>query len=141
MRKIIVSIFLVITFLCSPAISATAEDWGKKVNALWDGKKYTNPKKAIEYLNNVIKLKPKEVSAYYNRGVAYDELGQYQRAIENYNQAIRLKPDLAQAYNNRAVIYLNHGNKKQGCLDAQKACKLGQQCQLLDMAKVKGYCH
>ena len=117
----------------------TEGNWGKKVNALWDGKKYTNPKKAIEYLNNVIKLKPKEVSAYYNRGVAYDNLGQYQRAIEDYNYAIRLQPDLAQAYNNRAVIYLNQGNKKQGCLDAQKTCELGN-CLLLDMAKDKGYC-
>lgn len=139
MRKIIISVFLVLTFLCSPAMSVTAEDWINKVNALWDGKKYTNPKKAIEYLNNFIKLKPKEAAAYYNRGVAYGELGQNQRAIEDYNRAIRLNPDLAPAYNNRAIAYLNQGNKKQGCLDAQKACKFGN-CVLFDMAKVKGYC-
>jgi tetratricopeptide (TPR) repeat protein len=111
----------------------------KKLDALWDGKKYTHPKKAIEYLNNIIKLKPNEAVAYYNRGVIYSELGQYQRAIEDYNQAIRLKPDFGQVYTNRAVIYLNRGDKKQGCPDAQKACKLGN-CLLLDMAKVKGYC-
>lgn len=139
MRTIIISVFLVLTFLCSPATSVTAEDWINKVNVLWDGKKYTNPKKAIEYLNNLIKLKPKEAAAYYNRGVAYGELGQNQRAIQDYNRAIRIKPDLAPAYNNRAIIYLNQGNKKQGCLDAQKVCKLGN-CALFDMAKVKGYC-
>lgn len=140
MSKIIVSIFLVLTLLSSPVMSMTAADWIKKLDALWDGKKYVNPKKAIEYLNNIIKLKPDEAIAYYNRGVIYSELGQYQRAIEDYNQAIYLKPDLGQAYINRAIIYLNQGNKKQGCRDAQKACKLGN-CLLSDMAKVKGYCH
>jgi tetratricopeptide (TPR) repeat protein len=139
MRKIVVSIFLVVTFLCSPVMSTTTADWVKKLDALWDGKKYTNPQKAIECLNNIIKLKPDEAAAYFNRGVVYAGLGQHQRAIRDYNQAIRLKPDLTPAYMNKAVIYLNQGNKKQGCSDAQKACKLGQ-CQLLDMAKVKGYC-
>lgn len=139
MRKIIVAAVLVLTVLCSTGMSITAEDWVKKLDALWDGKKYTNPKKAIECLNNIIKLKPDEAVAYYNRGVVYNELGQNQNAIKDYNQAIRLKPDLTQAYINRAVVYLNQGNKKQGCLDAQKACKM-RQCQLLDMAKVKGFC-
>jgi len=139
MRKVIISVFLVMTFLVSPAMSVTAEDWINKVNALWDSKKYKDPKKAMEYLNNFIKLKPKEAAAYYNRGVIHAQLGQHQRAIEDYNRAIRLKPDLGPAYNNRAIFYLNQGNKKQGCLDAQKACKLGN-CALFDMAKIKGYC-
>jgi hypothetical protein len=56
MRKIIISIFLVLTFFCSLAMSETATDWFKKASALWDGGKFTNPKKAIEYLNNAIKL-------------------------------------------------------------------------------------
>jgi tetratricopeptide (TPR) repeat protein len=120
-------------------MSITEVDWVKKLDALWDGKKYTNPKKAIEYLNNIIKLKPGEAAAYYNRGVVYGQIGQYKLSIGDYSQAIRLKPDLTQAYINRAVVYLNQGNKKQGCLDAQKACKMGQ-CQLMDMAKVKGFC-
>ena len=139
MNRIIVSIFLVLTFLCSPVMSITAEDWIKKADALWDGQKYTNPKKAIEYFNNAIKLKPDNAILYFDRGIAYGQLDRYKRSLEDYNKAIRLKPDLAQAYINRAVFYLNHGNKKQGCLDAQKACKL-RNCLLLDMAKTKGFC-
>ncbi|MGP8152607.1 MAG: hypothetical protein ACLQBQ_00455 [Smithella sp.] len=43
------------------------------------------------------------------------------------------------ACNNRAKIYFNHGNERLGCLDAQKACKLGD-CKTLEVAKGKGYC-
>jgi tetratricopeptide (TPR) repeat protein len=186
----------------------TAVDWFNKAEALWDGKKYTDPKKAIEYLNNaiklqpdlseafynrgsayardlgqyqraiedyneairlkpdyadtynnrgsayntlgqyqraiedyneVIRLKPDYTNAYINRGHAYDNLGQYQRAITDYNEAIRLKPDYANAYNNRGIAYLSQGNKKLGCHDAKKACKLGT-CKVLDIAKDEGLC-
>jgi tetratricopeptide (TPR) repeat protein len=73
MRKIIVPIFLILTFLCSPAMSETAADWFDKANALWDEneRKFADPKKAIEYLNNAIKLKPDYVEAYNNWGVTY----------------------------------------------------------------------
>jgi len=139
MRKIIVSVFFVLIFLCSSAMSVTSEEWINKLNSLWDGKKYTDPKKAMECLDNIIKLNPKEAVPYYNRGIVYSQLRQPQKALENYNQAIRLKPALTQAYINRAVLYLNRGDKKHGCPDAQKACKQGQ-CQLLDMAKMKKIC-
>ena len=46
----------------------TAVDWFYKAYALWDGGKYTDPKKAIEYLNNAVRLQPDLVEAYINRG-------------------------------------------------------------------------
>lgn len=39
--------------------------------------------------------------AFYHRGFAYLNKGDYDRAIQDYNQAIRLKPDDAEALNNR----------------------------------------
>jgi hypothetical protein len=64
MRNIIVSIFLVLTFLCSPAMSETAADWFNKALALWDERIYIDPEKAIAYLNNAIRLKPDYADAY-----------------------------------------------------------------------------
>jgi tetratricopeptide (TPR) repeat protein len=117
----------------------TAVDWFNKAYALLDGGKFTDPKKAIEYLNNAIKLQPDYANAYIVRGFAYDNLYQYQRAIEDFNKAIRLKPDLAVAYNNRGAAYLLQGKNNLGCSDVQKACGLGA-CNALKRAKREGYC-
>jgi tetratricopeptide (TPR) repeat protein len=86
-------------------MSVTAVDWFNNAEALWDGKQYTDPQKAIEYLNNAIKLQPNYASALNSRGNAYADLGQYKRAIEDYDEAIRFKPDYANAFINRGDVY------------------------------------
>ena len=102
----------------------TAADWFKKAVALWDGEKYTAPKKAIEYLNNAIRLQPDYADAYYSRGFAYNDLGQYQSAIKDYNKAIRLKPNDAIAYSNRGKAYAKLGHKQLAIKDFNEAIRL-----------------
>ena len=102
----------------------TAVDWVNKALSLWNGKKYTNPEKAIEYLNNAIKLQPDYADAYGNRGNAYGNLGQQQRAIEDYNEVIRLQPDYAYAYNNRGFAYYGLGQYKRAIEDFNEAIRL-----------------
>lgn len=94
---------------------------------------------AIEDYTEAIRLKPDLVVAYNNRGNTFNRLGQYQNAIQNYNKAIRLKPDHADAYQNRAVAYFKKGDEIRGCLDAQKACELGN-CKTIETAKSRGLC-
>jgi uncharacterized RDD family membrane protein YckC/lipoprotein NlpI len=94
-----------ITEAPEPPKVLTAEDWYYKATALWDGKQYTDPKKAIEYLNNAIKLRPDIAATYINRGIAYGELGDYQHAIESYNEAIRLQPHDVDTYFRRGYYY------------------------------------
>jgi len=124
MRNISLLIFLFFTFFCSQAMSETAEDWLNKAGALSNGSKYTEPFKAIEYLNKAAELQPENAEIYYNRGVAYDNLGQYQPAIKNYNQAIRLKPDYAEAYYNRGTIYNELSQYQQAISDFNQAISL-----------------
>jgi TPR repeat len=121
----------------------TAKGWVSKATTLWTEGKCTDPKKAIEYLTNAIKLQPDYADAYYRRGAAYNDLGQFQQSIEDYNEAIRLKPNYADAYNDRGIVYLLQGNKELGlgCSDAQKACAALRDCELLKRAKGKGWCH
>jgi tetratricopeptide (TPR) repeat protein len=102
----------------------TAVDWFYKAGALWDGGRFTDPKKAIVYLSNAIKLKPNLADAYYNRGIAYKGLSQYQHAIEDFNETIRLKPDSAGAYNNRGTTYAELGQYQRAIEDFNEAIRL-----------------
>jgi len=102
----------------------TAAHWFYKALELWVEGKPTDPKKAIEYLNNAIKLQPDSSEAYVNRGVAYGNLGQHQRAIEDYNKAIRLKPDSAAAYYNRGIAYADLGQHQRAIEDDNQAIRL-----------------
>jgi tetratricopeptide (TPR) repeat protein len=102
----------------------TAIEWFYKASSLWDGEKYTEPMKGIEYLNNAINLQKDYADAYIGRGIAYRDLGQYQRAIEDFNQAIRLKPDDAYAYNNRGVTYADHDQHQRAIEDFNQAIRL-----------------
>jgi len=92
--------------------------------ALCSSGKCTDPPKAIEYLNEAIKLKPDLVEAYNNRGKAYGDLGQHQQAITDYNEAIRLKPDLADAYYNRGKAYGDLDQHQQAITDYNEAIRL-----------------
>ncbi|MCX5816257.1 MAG: tetratricopeptide repeat protein [Proteobacteria bacterium] len=102
----------------------TAVDWFYKASALWQDEKFSNPKKAIEYLNNAIRLKPDFAVAYNNRGVAYSALGQHQHAIEDCNEAVRLEPDDAKAYYNRGLAYLSLGQYQQSITDFNESIRL-----------------
>ena len=123
MRAIIMAILLALTLCGSVAMSASATDWFNQAQALWNDNqgKFTNPQKAIEYLNSAIQLQPTYAAAYNSRGNAYADLRQYRRAIEDYNQAIRLKPDYAYALINRGDAYYGLGRYKrtiEDCTDA-----------------------
>ena len=48
----------------------------------------TESASTIQGFNKAIQLDPEDAMAYYNRGVAYKELGRYHRAIEDYDRVI-----------------------------------------------------
>jgi tetratricopeptide (TPR) repeat protein len=113
-----------------------AEAYNNRGNAYSDLKEY---QLAIEDYDEAIRLKSDYAHAYYNRGLAYTETGDHQRAIEDYEETLRLKPEETNAYYNRGNAYFIQGNKELGCIDAQKACELGN-CRLLEKARKKKDC-
>ena len=94
---------------------------------------------AMEDFNEAIRLKPDYVLAYFNRGLLSARLGDYQKAIHDFDSVTMLNANHVYAYHNRASLYFNMGNIQSGCLDAQKACALGN-CQIMEAARARGYC-
>jgi len=101
-----------------------AMDWYLKTIALWDGKKLSDPKKAIEYLSQAISLDPNLSAAYYDRGIAYSRLKQFDQAIADYDLVIRLVPSFVQAYNNRGLAYYDHKQFDRAIADQDQAIRL-----------------
>ncbi len=77
--------------------------------------------------------------AYNNRGIAYDEKGQYDKAISDYTKAIGINPRHVQAYINRGIGYAKKGQGDMACSDLQRACELGA-CKVYELLKRKGFC-
>jgi len=122
MRKIIVPIFLILIFLCScSGKSETAGDCVNKANALWNGKEFTEPQKAIEYLNKAIKLQTNNAETYSMRGNVYSSIGKNQLAIDDFSKAIKLNPTNADYFNNRGSIYNKLGQYQQAIEDFDEA--------------------
>ena len=99
-------------------------DWNKRAVALWKDTKYTDPKKALGYLNQAISINQENAEAYYNRGIAKMNLGQHEQAINDYNQSIKLDPNYAEAYNNRGIAKMNLGQHEQAINDYNQSIKL-----------------
>lgn len=62
--------------------------------------------------------------AYFNRGTAYYEKGDYDRAIADYDSAIFLDPGDADAYLNRGIAYSQKGDHDRAIADFNNAIRL-----------------
>ena len=62
--------------------------------------------------------------AYFNRGSAYAQKGEFRRALDDYNRAIELKPKEHQAYYNRGVAFMEIGNPERAINDYTTAIQL-----------------
>jgi tetratricopeptide (TPR) repeat protein len=103
----------------------TAVAWVDKALALdkKDGK-ISDSKKAIEYLNEAIRLQPDYARAYAFRGVVYGDTGQHHLTTKDLDEAIHLKPDYATAYGIRGLNYFRLGKYPQAIKDYDEAIRL-----------------
>jgi len=82
-------------------------------------------KDSITLWSHQIELFPGRVAvAYYNRGFAYDDRGDYQKAIKDYNTAISIDPKSVISYNNRGAAYIKIGNHQEAIKDYSMAISL-----------------
>jgi lipoprotein NlpI len=74
--------------------------------------------------NEALRLDPKLVLAYFNRGNTYRDKGDLDRAIADYTEAIRLDPNQTGAYNNRGNANFYKGDFAAAANDFERANNL-----------------
>lgn len=92
-------------------------------SALICGKQHED-ERAIDHYTNALEMNPQMDSAYYNRGLAYAGIGEYDKAIEDYDIVINRNSEDAHAYNNRGDALLSQGKFNKAIKDYNTAIKL-----------------
>jgi tetratricopeptide (TPR) repeat protein len=104
----------------------------------------------ITNLNQAIRLNPNDATAYYNRGIYYqqravqhyDRDDYYDRAIADYTEAIRLNPNNAMVYISRGLVYYQKKNYDQAIVDYEAALRIdpngGARIYLEDAKRARG---
>lgn len=80
--------------------------------------------KAIQDLDEVIRLDPNNASAFRNRGFVNSRRQQYGRAIQDFDEAIRLDPNVAASYFGRAFALRFAAQYERAIADYRKALTL-----------------
>jgi tetratricopeptide (TPR) repeat protein len=81
-------------------------------------------KKALDDLEQALKLDPANSKAWNNGGVVCNRLGLHREAIRYYTRAIEVDPDNAQAYRNRGITYGKLGDRSRSQADLERAREL-----------------
>ena len=77
--------------------------------------------KALNDFNKAIELDAEITSAFFFRGVIYNEWEQYDKAISDFNKALQINPKFTKVYNNRGIAYKLKGQYDKAVKDYYKA--------------------
>lgn len=66
-----------------------AETWNRRANLAYAAEQYA---RAIDALNQTLRLEPRHFGAYTALGLIYEELGQEQRALAHFRAALAIHP-------------------------------------------------
>jgi tetratricopeptide (TPR) repeat protein len=77
--------------------------------------------RAVEEYGKAIVLKPDYIAAYYNRALAYREMGQFDSALTDFNSALRINPYNEYALYQRGLLKQKMGDMQGGAVDIAAA--------------------
>ena len=84
----------------------------------------TNYNQIISTSTSKITTNPNDYSSYYNRGLAYYKLKQYEPAISDFDKAISINPKDLDSYYNRAAAHCEVKNTEKAIKDYEKIIEL-----------------
>ena len=85
---------------------------------------------AISYYSKAIERKQNDKRYYYQRGIQYFKLAQYDKAITDFSKVILMDDKFADAYNDRGSAYKLNGNMDKAIADYNKAADLDKKSGL-----------
>ncbi|MEN6330965.1 MAG: tetratricopeptide repeat protein [Smithella sp.] len=83
-----------------------------------------NTEEAIKALNIVIQNNPTYL-AYFERGLAYLDIGRSDSAIADMTEVLKVRPNMKGALYFRGLAYNQSGNRVSGRIDIEKSAELG----------------
>jgi peptidoglycan hydrolase-like protein with peptidoglycan-binding domain len=107
----------------SRAIYEELEDYALQVRGLDQFKKGAYDAAVVTY-SRIIRREPKNADAYFNRGLAYKNVGRSEQALTDYDAAIELDPDHRKVHFDRANILYDQGLYGEALRTYYKALKL-----------------
>lgn len=83
-----------------------------------------------KYSDEIIKDHPKSAFGYFFKGIAMDELGEYEIAIVNYSKSIEYEPNNTEIFQNRGLAYYHNKDYDNAISDYKKALELNPNNEL-----------
>jgi len=80
--------------------------------------------KALADFDTAIKLDPKHVEAFYNRGLTRSHLKEWDKAVSDFDEAIRLDPNSSITFCDRGNVWANKGEWDKTIADLSEALRL-----------------
>ena len=121
----VVILFLVILYyLGALNLKVFAKDYTEYKKLVKEAFQSENWSELNKYSDDVIKYYPKSAFGYFFKGIAMDELGEYELAIVNYSKAIEYEPNYAENFQNRGLAYYHNKDYDNAIADYKKALEL-----------------
>lgn len=81
-------------------------------------------KKAFEYYDTAVKVKPDYATAWNNRGAACSELGNQEEALKSFDSAGEIDPSSARAFYGKGIVLGELGRHEEALVCFEKAVEL-----------------
>ena len=101
MKKIIAILLFIVVFANAHG-QTTANEWFEKAGEYFNNSAWNN---AITAYSEVIKRESSNLNAYWWRGLAYSQLGNYDAAIADFDIVVKGSPDFSSVYMQRGFSY------------------------------------
>lgn len=119
-KTLIILIFLATFFAACSQTNSDNTNYNLGIYQLRQG----DYEKAIEFLSKAIEENPKDTDAYYNRGVARQNIKLDSLSIFDYDKVVELRPTDFEAYDNRGVAKMRLGKNDEAIEDYKMAIKV-----------------